>query len=59
MSKNLYETVFVFEVKFQFWYDNVGTCNNFRLRQRSESLRLIGSAMFGAIFNLVTRVGLP
>ena len=23
------------------------------------SLRLIGSAMFGATFNLVTRVGLP
>ena len=25
----------------------------------SESLILIGSAMFGATFNLVTRVGLP
>ena len=29
------------------------------LRLLSESLILIGSAMFGAIFNLVTRVGLP
>ena len=26
---------------------------------RKFSLRLIGSAMFGATFNLVTRVGLP
>ena len=29
------------------------------LRQLSQSLMLIGSAMFGATFNLVTRVGLP
>ena len=28
-------------------------------RLRSLSLRLIGSAMFGANFNLVTLVGLP
>ena len=29
------------------------------LRLLSECLILIGSAMFGATFNLVTRVGLP
>ena len=29
------------------------------LRRLSESLILIGSALFGATFNLVTRVGLP
>ena len=32
---------------------------SFYLRQLSESLKLIGSAMFGATFNLVTRVRLP
>ena len=31
----------------------------FHLRRLSEFLKLIGSAMFGATFNLVTRVGLP
>ena len=30
-----------------------------QLRRLSVSLRLIGSAMLGAPFNLVTRVGLP
>ena len=30
-----------------------------RLRRLSESLILIWSTMFGATFNLVTRVGLP
>ena len=29
------------------------------VRRRSESLRLIGSAMFGATFNMVIRVGPP
>ena len=29
------------------------------LRRMSESLILIGSAMFGATFNLATRIGLP
>ena len=33
--------------------------NAFRLRVLSECLILIGSAMFDATFNLVTRVGLP
>ena len=45
------------ENKLKPFYDSTVFCCT--LRRMSESLKLIGSAMFDATFVLVTRVGLP
>ena len=43
----------------RFAYADIRNAQTFILRLLTECFILVGSVMFGATFNLVTRVGLP